>query len=297
MTEGDTASTLVFHHGALGDSVIVWPILRALGPLALFAPREKARLAAAALPLVTPIDGDAPDLSRLFSPGATMEVSDDLRDRLAAAGRIISFISNGQDAWAQNVMAMAREAHLYFVDPRAMPDWDRPIVQAHLHQLHQQGLDIRPLLADRRHNPDGPVLVHPGSGGRDKCWPAERVEALVDHLIRIGRPAQLLIGPVERERIEARRLEHWRSRYEVAEPWDLSELARVMGSARVVVANDSGPAHLAAGLGVATVALFGPTDPRVWAPLGPAVSILAPEEPAPMNWLEVEPVIEAVARW
>ncbi len=32
--------------------------------------------------------------------------------------------------------------------------------------------------------------------------------------------------------------------------------------------NDSGPTHLAAAVGCPTVALFGPTDPARWAPVG-----------------------------
>ena len=42
----------------------------------------------------------------------------------------------------------------------------------------------------------------------------------------------------------------------------------------VYVGNDAGMTHLAAALGVPTVALFGPTNPTVWQPLGPQVRVL-----------------------
>ena len=45
------------------------------------------------------------------------------------------------------------------------------------------------------------------------------------------------------------------------------------------VGNDSGTTHLAAMLGAPTVALFGPTDPAVWAPTGPRVRVLGGGDP------------------
>ena len=46
----------------------------------------------------------------------------------------------------------------------------------------------------------------------------------------------------------------------------LQELIRLLSDARLVVGNDSGPLHLAAALGVPTLALFGPTDPARYRP-------------------------------
>ena len=69
---------------------------------------------------------------------------------------------------------------------------------------------------------------------------------------------------------------------------DLGALAAILRSARLFLGNDSGPTHLAAQLGVRTVAFFGPTDPGLWAPIGPGASVVAPKEPSPMSWLSVE---------
>jgi heptosyltransferase-2 len=49
---------------------------------------------------------------------------------------------------------------------------------------------------------------------------------------------------------------------------DLGQLAGVLAQCRAFVSNDSGAMHLAAALGVRVVAMFGPTDDRVTAPLG-----------------------------
>jgi len=53
-----------------------------------------------------------------------------------------------------------------------------------------------------------------------------------------------------------------------------NQLAALIGQCRAFVGNDSGIAHLAAGLGVASVVLFGPTLPKHWSPLGRYVKVL-----------------------
>jgi ADP-heptose:LPS heptosyltransferase len=55
---------------------------------------------------------------------------------------------------------------------------------------------------------------------------------------------------------------------------DLAELAGALAHLDLLVTNDSGPMHLAAALGVPTVALFGPTDPRRTAPAGDGHEVL-----------------------
>jgi ADP-heptose:LPS heptosyltransferase len=54
-------------------------------------------------------------------------------------------------------------------------------------------------------------------------------------------------------------------------------LGALLSDSGLYVGNDSGVTHLAAAFGAATLALFGPTSPTAWAPLGRAVrSIAAP---------------------
>ena len=52
--------------------------------------------------------------------------------------------------------------------------------------------------------------------------------------------------------------------------WDL---ACWLARASLYIGNDSGITHLAAAVGTPTLALFGPTDPAVWAPRGPNVRV------------------------
>jgi sugar phosphate isomerase/epimerase len=105
------------------------------------------------------------------------------------------------------------------------------------------------------------AVVHPFSGSRRKNWPLEKFRALVRQLERVmpvrwcaGREDPPLDEPVTR--ID-----------------DLYELARWLAGARLYLGNDSGITHLAAAVGTPVLALFGPTDPEVWAPRGPHVRV------------------------
>lgn len=55
----------------------------------------------------------------------------------------------------------------------------------------------------------------------------------------------------------------------LAPPTTIKQMAALMGNCDAVIANDSGPMHISAAMGVPTLALFGPTDPRLQGPYGP----------------------------
>jgi heptosyltransferase-2 len=63
-------------------------------------------------------------------------------------------------------------------------------------------------------------------------------------------------------------------------------LTAVLSEIDVLVSGDTGVAHLAAALGTPVVALFGPTDPRLSAPRGPAVTLTNPVPCAPCFYRE-----------
>lgn len=141
----------------------------------------------------------------------------------------------------------------------------------------------------------GWLALHPGSGGRTKCWPAERFAALAAHAhARHGLEPLVCFGPADNA---------MRQVFEAALPkglpwhcaanFPLRELAALLALARAFVGNDAGVSHLAARC-CPTLALFGPTDPCVWRPLGPRVTVLT----APtfeMSSLVLETVQEALA--
>jgi len=112
-----------------------------------------------------------------------------------------------------------------------------------------------------------PVMLHPGAGAHWKRWPAERFAALADALERQGRQVLLVEGPADVESIQAVQA-HAARPYPVLRETSLRRLAALLSQGSLFVGNDSGVTHLAAISGIPTVALFGPTDPANWAPLG-----------------------------
>jgi ADP-heptose:LPS heptosyltransferase len=86
---------------------------------------------------------------------------------------------------------------------------------------------------------------------------------------------------------------HFASIAEVIEPNDYLELLFQLGLATAVVCNDTGPGHLAGIIGTPTIALFGPTDPARWKPLGPHVQTLRAQS---LDAISVESVYDAAAK-
>jgi hypothetical protein len=131
---------------------------------------------------------------------------------------------------------------------------------------------------------DGFLAVHPGSGSPDKNWPAERFVELARRLSD-ARPWLLVQGPAEeRMAVPPDAI--------VARDWPLRLLGATLARAALFVGNDSGVAHLAAASGAPTLTLFGPTDPAIWAPVGPSVaSVRAPG--GVLTGLSVDAVVAA----
>ena len=115
------------------------------------------------------------------------------------------------------------------------------------------------------------IAVHPGSGSEAKNWPVESFGDLLDRLVA-GPPWLLICGPAERGMGSL--LERLPGAVSVVD-CPLRTLAAVLRHAALFVGNDSGVSHLAAASGAPVVALFGPTDPRLWAPVGRSVEVVA----------------------
>ena len=270
----------VLHRGALGDGVLLWPMLRALarcGPVTLVADGPRAALAARELGL-TGLDAEAPALGRLWVAGGAVQAVPGVTSVHAYLGPQ----AVRSRVWTENARRMFPGA---VVTAHALrPD----AALARLWSCLPGGA------APAAVGGAGRVVLHVGAGGAPKCWPLAAWSALAAGLAAVvaDAPPTVVAGEVERERHDALERAAFRQldgRYLS----DLAALADLLRDARLVVGADSGPAHLAAQLGVPTLVLFGPTRPERWAPVGPRVTVMAPPTPRPMTWLDPSLVLRA----
>jgi len=132
-------------------------------------------------------------------------------------------------------------------------------------------------IRDLGFDPDNVVAIHPSSEGSMKSWPLPRPFELA-RLLATDTEQQVLFlmssgeyvaiaGPINELEREHSNVRHLVTR-------SFAELAQVVANVRLFVANDGGPMHVAAALGVPTIALFGPTDDRLYGALSPTAHVM-----------------------
>jgi ADP-heptose:LPS heptosyltransferase len=112
------------------------------------------------------------------------------------------------------------------------------------------------------------ICVHPGARTRDKCWPPERFAEVADRLADEFGVAVVLTGSEREADLTTRVAGHMRNRpVDAAAPISIGAMAALMSRARLLVCNDTGVSHIAAGLGLKSVVIFSKADIARWAPL------------------------------
>jgi ADP-heptose:LPS heptosyltransferase len=265
-------ASLVYHAGALGDFLTALPALHAwrtlhpAEPVVLLGEPAFSALAGPPVPFDEVWDARSARFAALFSESGPTDV------RLAAlfeqfsTALLFSFESSplAGNLAAAGVRGIVRQ------DP--FPATSHPIVDYHLAlfpTLVLQDRDRIPRVAHaaRRIAGPAPVAIGPGSGSAGKNWPMERFCALAAALESAGAAITWIRGPAERE-VALPPLAS------VLDCPPLPELASFLACCRLYVGNDSGVTHLAAACGCSTVALFGASDPGVWAPRGRSVRVV-----------------------
>ena len=140
----------------------------------------------------------------------------------------------------------------------------------------QRRVEARGLLA-RAGVPDGGAVVGIQLGaafGPAKLWPAERLAGLAGRIEAAGVPAVFLGSAAAGPLLAAARAHMAGAPRSLVGLDTPALLPALLAELAVLVTPDSGPAHLAAAVGVPVVALFGPTDPRLTAPRGPRVTTI-----------------------
>jgi predicted lipopolysaccharide heptosyltransferase III len=116
---------------------------------------------------------------------------------------------------------------------------------------------------------EGFVALHPGVRWPWNSWPAERFAGLIDYVQgKLGVKVVLLGGERDCGTAEAILSRVESGARSLIGRLGILAVASVLRRAALFVGHDSGPMHIAAAMGTRVVALFGSSDPRVWAPVG-----------------------------
>jgi ADP-heptose:LPS heptosyltransferase len=112
------------------------------------------------------------------------------------------------------------------------------------------------------------ICIHPGARQRDKCWPARHFAELGDRLASEFGLEVVLTGSAQEADLTAEVARHMhRTPVDAAAPISIGAMAALMRDARLLLCNDTGVSHIAAGLKLKSVVIFSKADIARWAPL------------------------------
>lgn len=116
--------------------------------------------------------------------------------------------------------------------------------------------------------PGSYFCIHPGARDPDKCWPPERFAWVADQLAAEFGLMPVLTGAASEAGLTATVARHMRGAViDTAVPLSIGAMAALMSRSRLLVCNDTGVSHIAAGLKLNSVVIFSKADKRRWAPL------------------------------
>jgi ADP-heptose:LPS heptosyltransferase len=278
---------LIFHQGALGDFVLTFPALIRLKkhftPIDAVCKSQLGELAKELGMIDNWFSQDAARFASLFSDST----DPDVKNLLNTYDEIILF-SFSEDL-AQSINQVWHHA-VYRISPRPKPT-DNIHVAVHLlknlagcgliaedsdlNTTDQSSFYLQPeVFCSTPHSRR--VLLHPGAGSKKKMWPIKNFLQVEGFLKSDRYKPEYIIGPADRFLRDKIQMPGARQKV-VHTPENITALMALMKTAGGYIGNDSGVSHLAAYLGLPTVAVFGPSDPSMWRPVGPAVCILSPQ--------------------
>jgi len=272
MSRASTKHIVVVKPGALGDTLLLAPALRAV---------REARPRTG----ITVI-GTQPNIEML----RVLEVADEVvsfdrydlfgtarkRDPVEGA-EVISFLGDPPANCGDPFLAKGARCVRW---KASRPSGDNQHAVEYLRQCIKEILpDIAPLSkrpftvkARKKSSVKTPyVVLAPGAGGPGKRAPLDKFISIARELARKGIAPLFVAGEVE---IENGLVEEFPSDFEKLVSPGLAYLAQILAGAERVYANDSGVGHLAALVGADTRVFFGPSNPDVWKPWGESVTVM-----------------------
>ena len=274
---------LVIHHGALGDVVATFPALLRLkklyGSLSIICQGSIGQLAQEFNIADKWFPLEASAFATLFS----IHIDPNVKNILRSHGKIILF---SRSRSLEKTLFSVSKNEVYGIPAR--PDLGQKVhiiqhILSHLVRfrlLEKSDEDVRialspSLYSDQRSPQYDPskIIIHPGSGSRKKCWPISNFVKVASSLKADGKRPEFILGPAEYDLndnlVQPNRVSEIVHRLD-----NLKELTELLKTGGGFIGNDSGVSHLAAFMGLPTMAVFGPSDPETWKPMGRTVRVV-----------------------
>lgn len=273
-----TKDTLIIHQGALGDLILTLTAVRRVlpgRPAAIFCRSafipllRHLSLAGRVLPV------DDIHFSRLYEEAPSGPTADMFRQYR----RILLFSSSTR---LRENLEKLTSSTVHMIPPRPEPARRIHVVDFLVQRL--TGLigpcggappAWSPATVEAHRGPKRRILIHPGSGSRRKNWPLENFIHVYRALHRRSASVRWVLGPAEAHMAQALK-NAGVVETDVYSNDDLIRFCRRLPDADLFLGNDGGLGHLAAFLGTPVMAIFGPSDPVRWRPVGADVTVLSP---------------------
>jgi ADP-heptose:LPS heptosyltransferase len=285
---GVVKDILIWHQGALGDLLLAGPALAAISRrypqarLTGVGHPERWGLLASTLPLAAVWHGGEALWAHLFTEAP---IPGKLRQRLAPFQLALVFSPRLRPGFLAR-LGQAGIPSVHWI-PSFPEDTREPVAALQARHLWRWGLKVAPqpfrLKVDPAFKegvpelPPGPwVAVAPGSSHPLKNWPLAHYYEVTRALAWQQQMGVVwLLGPGEAALLPYLRPLAAAQGHVLLSLLPLARVAAVLSRCQLYLGGDSGLTHLAAAVGVpAVLALFGPTDPQVWAPPDAGVKIL-----------------------
>jgi len=300
---------IILQPGAIGDCILTLPLVEAmkdclgLGVVDILGHTEYIGI----FPGRTCVDGvrciDSAELHRLFAKTDTFDLTDrdPLINTFADYSWVATFMGEPDSDFEQNLiftvncnnsaeiitlpMIPSKELSEHitdfyiqqftlqsdlFLEPPVVQK-DKSLIKASKGDINrgkellkETGIDSYEKLA----------IIQPGSGGSHKCCHLDNFLAVAAELVSKDINVIFLLGPAESERFSDGAIKKMSAVAKCLMDLSLTDVLGLLSCADIFLGNDSGITHLAAAMGVETIAVFGPTNPDVYRPIGPAVTII-----------------------
>lgn len=307
---GSQRTIVVIHPGGLGDvllSIGAMAVIRSAFPqhkMILLAGSEVGHLLGECGMIDQFLPIESSQLSALFS--VRVQISDLEQDLFRRCDLVVGWLSD-HDGSIRLRLQEFRIPRVILRSPASaegshqserflqtlqgeFPVGARALLRLHLpERVLQSGTDaLRAIGIDQA----APLIVcHPGSGSRHKCVSADRWGTLIRRCLARQLTPLVVLGPADDQAGEAIQ-ERDIPELPILRPSSITMLAAILAQAQGYIGHDSGVTHLAALLGVPTVAMFGPTDERRWAPRGAHVTVVRGGRCTCVDWDAVQACTE-----